>query len=428
MKGRQPSTYEETVTHSRGMAARRLEMAILRILLWSLGLIVLAAVAYIGAVVITNSPTFAFRLLAYGESDIDDRRIFPERAIAKADTPSPLGEGPALVIKDVTYPYAGAARTETLADLLARTKTLAFIVIQNDRVLLESYAPGRTRESVVTSFSTAKSFDSALIGAAIADGLIGSADDPVIKYVPEVAGRGFDTLTVRDLLLMNTGIRYVHDDEQPFWKSAFGDDARTYYSDDLRWAALGVQASQTPVGKAFRYNNYHPLLEGLIIERVTGMHVAEYLEKRIWRPMGAAYDASWSLDSEASGFEKMESGINARPIDFASFGLLFLHGGAFNGQRILPVEWVKQSTMPPEPRPWEIWQEWPALGGYYSHHWWGLQLADGGYDFFARGKFQQTIYVAPRRNAVVVRFGDHPDEQVLWPLVIRGIVDTLPDG
>jgi hypothetical protein len=36
--------------------------------------------------------------------------------------------------------------------------------------------------------------------------------------------------------------------------------------------------------------------------------------------------------------------------------------------------------------------------------------------------------VAPRRNAVVVRFGDHPDEQVLWPLVIRGIVDTLPDG
>jgi CubicO group peptidase (beta-lactamase class C family) len=191
---------------------------------------------------------------------------------------------------------------------------------------------------------------------------------------------------------------------------------------------LSVTASKTPVGKAFRYNNYHPLLEGLIIERVTGMHVAEYLEKRIWQPIGAAYEASWSLDSEESGFEKMESGLNARPIDFARFGLMFLHEGEFNGKRILPAEWVKQSTAPAGPRPWEIWPEWPALGGYYSHHWWGLNLPEGGYDYLARGKFQQMIYVAPRKNAVVVRYGDHPDEQVLWPLVIKSIVDTLPGG
>lgn len=397
----------------------------------TIGLAALLAVGFagvVGAFVATDSPLYAWRLLAYGDSDIADHNIFPSRPIAKATVPAPIAEGTALALKDISYAYRGATRTEALGDLLSRTGTLALIVIQNDKVVLERYGPGMARDSVVTSFSVAKSFASALVGVAIADGLIGSVDDAVIRYIPEIAGRGLDKLTVRDLLLMNTGIRYVHNDEQAFYMSPFGDDARTYYSSDLRRVALGVVASQTPVGRNFRYNNYHPLLEGLILERVTGMRVAEYLEQRIWQPMGAAFDASWSLDSMTSGFEKMESGINARPIDFARFGLLFLHQGTWNGQRILPADWVRTSTAPlrPEQRRWEIWSGWPALGGYYSHHWWGLNLADGDYDYFARGKFDQIIYVAHRKNAVVVRFGDQPDKAVNWPIIVRSIVDRMP--
>ncbi len=193
-----------------------------------------------------------------------------------------------------------------------------------------------------------------MIGAAIADGKIGSLNDPLLRYIPEIAGRGLDALTIRDLLMMNSGIRYSSGDEIPFYRSPFSDDAFTYYSTDMRKIALSVQASGAPIGAAFRYNNYHPLLEGLIVERATGMHVAEYLQERIWKPMGAEFPASWSLDSQASGFEKMESGINARAVDYARFGLIFLHDGRWNGVQILPETWVRESTTPlrPDPRAW----------------------------------------------------------------------------
>jgi CubicO group peptidase (beta-lactamase class C family) len=191
---------------------------------------------------------------------------------------------------------------------------------------------------------------------------------------------------------------------------------------------VGVKASKTPIGAAFHYNNYHPLLEGLIIERVTGMHVAEYLQERFWKPMGAEFPASWSLDSESSGFEKMESGINARAIDFARFGLIFLHNGFWNGVQILPEAWVTESTQPlsPDPRTWETMNYWSEYDGYYKYHWWGINNADGLYDFYAHGRYDQVVYVAPRKNMVIVRLGNAPDSSLMWPLVLHNIVDQLP--
>ena len=143
--------------------------------------------------------------------------------------------------------------------------------------------------------------------------------------------------------------------------------------------------------------------------------------------MGAEFPASWSLDSETSGFEKMESGINARAIDYARFGLIFLHNGFWNRTQILPESWVRESTEPlrPDPRTWESASFWPEIGGYYKYHWWGINNADGSYDYWAHGRYDQIIYVAPRKNVVIVRLGDAPDPSVSWPLVIYDIVDQL---
>ncbi len=71
-------------------------------------------------------------------------------------------------------------------------------------------------------------------------------------------------------------------------------------------------------------------------------------------------------------------------------------------------------------------QEWPSLGGYYGYHWWGLRNADGTYDFSAQGNFGQMIYVAPRKNVVIVRLGNAPDEKLIWALVLHSLVDQLP--
>lgn len=374
-----------------------------------------------------DSPTYAWRILRYGESDINDVRIFPERVIEKGETYSLIERGHAGTPHEVEYPFQGETRREILDDLLKRTGTRAFLILKDDQLIFETYLDS-SRKEVNTSFSTAKSFSSALIGAAIADGYIGSVNDPVIEYIPEIAGRGLDTLTVRDLLMMNSGIRYLHGNEIPFYMSPFSDDALTYYPPDLRKVALSVEASGAPIGGAFRYNNYHMLLEGLILERTTGMHVAEYLQERIWKPMGAEFPASWSMDSEASGFEKMESGINARAIDYARFGLIFLHNGFWNGVQILPEAWVAESTQPlrPDPRTWETMTDVPEYGGYYKYHWWGIDNANGTYDFHSHGKYDQIIYVAPRKNVVIVRLGDRLADDVNWALVLHNIVDQLP--
>ena len=143
--------------------------------------------------------------------------------------------------------------------------------------------------------------------------------------------------------------------------------------------------------------------------------------------MGAEYGAGWSLDSEQHGFEKMESGFNARAIDFARFGLIFLHGGFWNGLQILPAIWVAESTSPlrPDPRTWEIFADWKEQGGTYSYHWWGLDQPDSGHDFMALGQYGQMIYVAPRKNAVIVRMGDEVDPAVSWPHVAQALIHAL---
>jgi CubicO group peptidase (beta-lactamase class C family) len=391
-----------------------------------LGVALLLLLGLFIAMSLFNSPTYAWRILRYGESDIGDRRIFPERPIENGPNVSFIGRGDHGAPYEVEYLYPDGMRKEPLEDLLKRTGTRAFLILKDDQLIYETYLES-SRKEVNTSFSSAKSFVSSLIGAAIVEGKIGSVDDPVIQYIPEIGGRGLDTFTIRDLLMMNSGIRYVEGGELTFYYAPFADDPLTYYPPDLRKVALSVKASETPIGNAFHYNNYHLLLEGLIIERATGMHVAEYLQEKFWKPMGAEFPASWSLDSEASGFEKMESGINARAIDYARFGLIFLHNGFWNGVQILPESWVREATEPlrPDPRTWQTMSYWPAYGGYYKYHWWGIDNPDGTYDFYAHGKFDQIIYVAPRRNVVIVRLGDRLDEKVMWPLVMHSLIDAM---
>jgi hypothetical protein len=233
-------------------------------IVFSLGIVALLLVTLFIALSIFNSPTYAWRLLRYGQSDIGDVNIFPERAVLNGETVSVIEPGNEAMPSEVEYPYIDGMRTENLEELFQRTGTRAFLIIKDDQLIYETYLQS-SREEVNTSFSSAKSFDSALIGAAIADGYIGSVNDPVIQYIPEIAGRGLDELTVRDLLLMNSGIRYVEGSELPFYYAPFADDPLTYYPPDLRKVALSVKASGTPIGQAFRYNNYHPLLEGIIL-------------------------------------------------------------------------------------------------------------------------------------------------------------------
>ncbi len=164
-----------------------------------------------------------------------------------------------------------------------------------------------------------------------------------------------------------------------------------------------------PPGQYFLYNKYHPQLLGMILERTTGMSVTQYLQKTIWDPIGMEYPGSWSIDSQSSGFEKMEAGVNARAIDFAKFGELFLNDGNWNGKQILSQEWVAESTRPYLPANNPSYYPGRLATSFgitcYGYMWWDLAQADGSYDFYAWGDHGQFIYVSPRKHLVIVRNG-----------------------
>jgi CubicO group peptidase (beta-lactamase class C family) len=202
--------------------------------------------------------------------------------------------------------------------------------------------------------------------------------------------------------MMSSGIHYA---EFPFVN---GDDAKTYYYPDLRDLALNQTEINGSPGETFLYNNYHPLLLGLILEHTTGMPVADYLAQKIWQPIGMEFDGSWSLDER--GFEKMESGINGRAIDFAKFGRLILHQGNWNDAQIVPAAWLEEATNPDPTRSGDYYsKQFRATipNGYYKYMWWGMARGEGTTnDFAALGNHGQFIYISPHKNLIIVRHGE----------------------
>ena len=395
----------------------------------SVGLVIssiLALFFIIGATWILSAPDnalFLARDMSWDGADVGQVRLFPERAISNAEPAFYFQQHLSPKLFDtITYMLNGQTKQNSFDDFLKSSQTTSFIVIRDNAILYEGYFNGYTRDSVVTSFSIAKSFTSALVGIAIEEGYIHSVDDPIIWYLPELRSKGLDSVTIRHLLTMSTGIRYVHGHELPplLRPLPFSDDSWTTDFPNLRSLALSVKPDGETPGAAWKYNNYYPQLLGMILERSTHQSVSEYLQEKIWKPLGMEYPASWSLDSNESGFEKMEQGINARAIDFAKFGVLFLNNGNWNGQQIIPEQWVNESTSPDlnDNRPWRVAADWKDANGYYKYMWWGRVRPDGSYVYLARGGMnQQWIYVSPQERVVIVHFG----------LLDSGGVDSWPD-
>jgi CubicO group peptidase (beta-lactamase class C family) len=302
---------------------------------------------------------------------------------------------------------AELAATEDWNQFLADHQTQAFLVIQDGVIRYEEYFNDTTRDSIVTSFSVAKSYVSTLIGIAIEEGFIESVDDPITRYLPELAERDsrFEQITIRHLLRMASGLDYQ--EFRPLLLNS--DDPLTTYHPDQRAISLENTHIVDAPGLYFLYNKYHPQLLGMILERTTGMTPTAYLQTRLWDKIGTEYDASWSVDSVESDFEKMETGINARALDFAKFGQLFLDKGNWHGEQVVPAAWVEEATQPWQSAiPDDYYTEGFGLlpgTAYYGYFWWGYEREDGSYDYAAAGDKGQYIYVSPAKRLVIVRNG-----------------------
>ncbi len=337
-----------------------------------------------------------------GDASVMDYLIFKKREIKGAENPSVFqyklqNQHVKEAFEKTTY-FKNLNTNDDFETMLERAQTTAFIVLKNDTIIYENYFNGFNKDSIFTSFSVAKSFVSTLVGLAISDGFIKSQDDSITEYLPELIQKDkrFSRITIRDLLSMSSGLAYSHDGFP-------SDDDITYQSPDLRRATLENVRILVDPAKYWLYNNYNPLLLGIILERRTGKSVSKYAEEKLWKKMGGG-NSSWSLDEH--GFEKMESGINCSAYDYARFALLLLNNGRHNNQQVIPEAWIRKATQP-QKRPQGYYDYLLKNNTYYNYFWWG-KFRDGkenANDFFGMGNKGEYVYICPQKKLIIIRLG-----------------------
>jgi CubicO group peptidase (beta-lactamase class C family) len=179
----------------------------LRVLAWIVaGLLVLAAGAVVTSVLV-YPPTHVYRVLAWRQSDAFDWQKFPSHPLTASATPRPF---PRALDPAVDQRFARPAGTDDWPTYLAEQGTQAFLVVRDGVLVAEHYLNGTHPDDIVTSFSVAKSFTSALVGAAIEQEALGSIDDAITDYLPELTSRDprFSDISVGDLLTMASGMAY----------------------------------------------------------------------------------------------------------------------------------------------------------------------------------------------------------------------------
>ena len=388
-------------------------------ILTPVGALILAFLILCIITVSAYSPTFLGRALTHWDSGVTDYKIFPERKIRKSEKPYQYVKNIDSSLENVKVGYSN--RQKALSEFVKTTKTTSFIIVKNDEIVYEQYANGYDENSINTSFSMSKSIVSLLIGKAIENGHIKSVKEPVSDYVPEFKDKEIGKTTIEDLLLMRSDI--VYNENKFLW---FGDDTLTYLHDDLRKLALNHTELTDEYGGNFHYNNYHPLLLGIILERSTGVTVSEFFEREIWQKIGAEHDASWSLDSKKSGFEKMESGINFRAVDFVKIGSMILHRGYWNGAQIIDCDWLDLSircSFPIDSGEYEN----SFLAGKnigYKYMWYCVPTLNG-YDIVAWGKSDQILYVSPENDTVILRTGKTDGGVSNWAETLKNLITQL---
>ncbi len=282
---------------------------------------------------------------------------------------------------------------------LEDNKTVAFLIIKNDTIQYEKYFKGYDKQSIVPSFSMAKSVTSILIGCAIDEGLIKSVDEPITNYIPELTKNGFDKVTIKHLLQMTSGIRFNESYVNPF-----GDAASFYYGLNLR-KEIGKMKLKTEPGKQFEYVSGNTQLLGLVLERsLKDKTITSYLQEKIWTPLGMEYDASWSIDRKKNGLEKTFCCLNARARDFAKIGRLYKNKGNWNGKQIVSQKWVEESTKLDTSE---------GSANFYQYQWW---LPTPNEDFMAEGILGQFVYVNPSKDLIIVRLGKKEGKADWWTI------------
>ncbi len=276
------------------------------------------------------------------------------------------------------------------------TITEGFLVLHKDTIIFENYHNGLREHTTHISWSLAKSVVATLLGIAHDEGLF-DLGKPVTDYLPQLKNTGYDGVKIKDILQMSSGV-------------GFNEDYGDFNSDINRFGrafALGssledfcksLKRARKP-GSYCHYVSIDTQVLGHLLAKVTGQSLTQYLEEKLWIPMGMEYPAEWITDN--TGFELALGGLNITLRDYAKLGQLYLNKGHFNGRQLVSESWIKSAVTP------DAHHLMPGEHDLSSHHygygyqWWIPQDDDAA--FFASGIYNQYIYVQPKKDLVMVK-------------------------
>lgn len=281
----------------------------------------------------------------------------------------------------------------------------SLMIVRNGKVIAEGWwAPYDAKHNHVL-YSLSKSFTSTAVGLAAADGKL-DIDDRVLDFFPELAPENVSVnlkaMRVRDLLTMTAG----HQDEPSPMPDVVS--AKSF---------LAHPVKHQP-GSHFKYNTAATFMQSAIVQKVTGKTVLEYLRPRLFEPLGIEHPV-W--DTNFQGISLGGYGLRLRTADIAKFGLLYLQKGKWNGQQLLPEEWVKLATskqVSNGSNPKSDWNQGYGFQFWRSRH--NTYRGDGA--------FSQFCIVIPDHDVVVAITSGESDMQavmnVLWDKLLPALKAT----
>jgi len=338
-------------------------------------------------------------------------KLYPSRTIETGEvialhsSAKPL---PTRLVKSLTYDYNAEERS--IEDYMSDQRVTGLLVHKSGKVEHESYYYGANKDSKLIAFSTTKSIVSLLVGIAVDEGLIKSENELITDYLPELKGSGYQGATIKHILQMTTALAFPGEDKGA---SGQGRDIRGATVKSLAYGSGGLrrQPQNAKVkegvehGEAWEYLNTNTQTLAVLVERVSGQTVSDYLEEKLWKKIGAANSAHWLVDryDEKDAMEHGWMGINATVRDYARIGLLMLNQGQARGEQVVSRQWLKASTTPDSAAV-------RSLSGHtsmgYGYQWW-LPHGDSG-DYLSVGHAGQMIYVNPERDLVIVQTAASP--------------------
>jgi CubicO group peptidase (beta-lactamase class C family) len=326
--------------------------------------------------------------------------------------------------------FDAAKLAAAVAHSAPMANTQAVFVVRHGYVAAESYSRGFTATTQHESYSMAKSFSSGLIGIALAEGKIASLDDKVCEAYPQqwdcaASSDPRSRITIDHALNLTTGLEWRED-----WRST-ATGRNDAFGLNLLDVALAKRSAMEP-GALKRYSTGDPALLSGVLQKATGMTALQYAKQKVFDVIGTS-GIRWNADP--SGRTNTYAGLQATASEFAKYGYLFLQRGRWDGQQVIPADWVDRTTQAKDPC--EDWNQYlwhvnppirlgkqdPSCDSLYCPP---LSFADLPPDaFFAEGVYGQFMFIVPSQDLVVVRLGEDTGGLEHWEEFGRGLLGAV---